>query len=435
MKLTKGLNVDFYHVVNEEDLQTLIGIVSVSKYVALDTETIALHKEFGSRASALNPRTARIRLIQLCMGDHPYIVDVTKLDALPLIKALKNKSIIKIFHNKKYDLQLIYSTFGEWLYTHWEEGIHTKTDVICTMEMMKGIGVSAGFKSSQQRKHSYKSLCLQLWDIDIDKLQAVSDWASEPLTLEQLSYSALDVGSPKGGSLLLDSYNFMYEAITNPRSLKGWDMERAYWIDQTAADVLSKIEYSGMPVDSNIITELFKEAEVKKKDAQIRLCKLLNMPLESRLSFERGFPEKILVPSEDLARLLNSPTALVKYINNILKSGGNKPLDNLKAESLEALLDDMKEEVTSVIDEDIFFGIEVIDTLLEYKKLLKMTGTNYLALIDPVSGCLHSSFRTIGASTSRMASGGEDSFNAQQLSTVRISVDIEDPYQSDSIIL
>ncbi len=439
MQLKQTLEIDFYLLHEPEDIILLAEKLSSLTLVAFDSETYPLVELYGGRASGLDPHTGRQRLWQFNWEGNrtPYLVDLLKvgLDNLsPLIEQLKREDLIKLAFNMSFDRKMTRGTAGFWL-------PNTK----CCRVVMQRIGICTGFKSSQMRKNSYLAMCRDYFGVIIDKVEQLSDWSLPELSLDQLIYAALDVGAPKSSghdSLLIQGYLMLKEALEAEPPL-GYGVAFPLEVDQQANELLAEIEYAGMPINQELLESLMVTARAELEICKEKLCRDLAIPVEQQLVFIGGVPDIQVVIPDKVSRMLNNPASLTKLINERLAETIGEPLTDVQSGTLEAVLKALQQEVETLDDQgddfnflsEFNFGIELVDNVLRYKTLLKLTGTNYLALVNPVTGCLHSSFNILGASTGRMSSGGgQGSFNAQQLSKVPIKIEaLEVPFSSQSV--
>jgi ribonuclease D len=135
--------------------------------VAIDTETMGL-----------NPHRDRLCVVQLSPGDGS--ADVIKIAQgqarAPNLEALlTNPAITKIFHFARFDLGVLYHTFGI-----------TVAPVYCTK-------VASKLTRTYTDRHGLKDLTRDLLGIDLSKQQQSSDWGAETLTEAQMAYAASDV--------------------------------------------------------------------------------------------------------------------------------------------------------------------------------------------------------------------------------------------------
>lgn len=135
--------------------------------VAIDTETMGL-----------NPHRDRLCVVQLSPGDGSAdVVQVPKghTDAPNLKALLANPAITKIFHFARFDVAVLYQTFG----------IMTGP-LYCTK-------IASRLTRTYTDRHGLKDLVREVLNIDLSKQQQSSDWGSDSLSEPQLAYAASDV--------------------------------------------------------------------------------------------------------------------------------------------------------------------------------------------------------------------------------------------------
>ena len=135
--------------------------------VAIDTETLGLV-----------PRRDRLCVVQLSPGDGT--ADVIRIaagqTAAPnLVALLADASKQKIFHFGRFDIAVLFHTFGV-----------TTTPVFCTK-------IASRLTRTYTDRHGLKDNLKEMLDVDISKHQQSSDWAAETLSPAQLEYAASDV--------------------------------------------------------------------------------------------------------------------------------------------------------------------------------------------------------------------------------------------------
>jgi len=135
--------------------------------VAIDTE-----------AMGLNPGRDRLCLVQLSPGDGS--ADVVQIpphaaDAPNLKRLLADARLLKIFHFARFDLGMLYKTFGV-----------MPGPVYCTK-------IASRLARTYSDKHGLKDLVRELLGHDLSKQQQSSDWGAADLSDAQLSYAAADV--------------------------------------------------------------------------------------------------------------------------------------------------------------------------------------------------------------------------------------------------
>ena len=141
--------------------------LDLGKIVAVDCE-----------AMGLNPYRDRLCVVQLSSGDgDTHIVQIEKdqKKAQNLTRLLENKNILKLFHFGRYDIAILYSTFGL-----------LASPVYCTK-------IASKIARTYTDRHGLKYLLTELLDIDISKQQQSSDWGAKTLSQAQIEYAATDV--------------------------------------------------------------------------------------------------------------------------------------------------------------------------------------------------------------------------------------------------
>jgi ribonuclease D len=135
--------------------------------VAIDTET-----------TGLNLGRDRLCLVQMCDAQgRVFMVQIAKgqKDAPNLVKMLKDKSILKLFHFGRFDIAALQMQLG----------VLTE-NVYCTK-------TASRLCRTFTDRHGLKDLCRDLLGVNISKQEQTSDWGAEELTGEQLAYAASDV--------------------------------------------------------------------------------------------------------------------------------------------------------------------------------------------------------------------------------------------------
>ena len=135
--------------------------------IAIDTETLGLV-----------PRRDRLCLVQLSPGDGS--ADVIRIaagqkDAPNLIAMLADPSRQKIFHYGRFDIAVLFHTFGV-----------TTQPVFCTK-------IASRLSRTYTDRHGLKDNLKEMLEVDISKAQQSSDWAAATLSQAQLEYAASDV--------------------------------------------------------------------------------------------------------------------------------------------------------------------------------------------------------------------------------------------------
>ncbi len=135
--------------------------------VAVDTETLGL-----------NPHRDRLCLVQLSPGDGSAdIVQIApgQSEAPNLTALLADDQKMKIFHYARFDIAMLFKTFGV-----------MTGPLYCTK-------IASRLTRTYTDRHGLRDLVKDVLDIDISKQAQSSDWAAERLTDAQIAYAASDV--------------------------------------------------------------------------------------------------------------------------------------------------------------------------------------------------------------------------------------------------
>jgi ribonuclease D len=135
--------------------------------VAIDTETLGLV-----------PRRDRLCVVQLSPGDGS--ADVIRIaagqtQAPNLVALLADPNKQKIFHFGRFDIAVLFHTFGV-----------TAAPVFCTK-------IASRLTRTYTDRHGLKDNLKELLEVDVSKAQQQSDWAAATLSQAQLEYAASDV--------------------------------------------------------------------------------------------------------------------------------------------------------------------------------------------------------------------------------------------------
>jgi ribonuclease D len=135
--------------------------------IAIDTE-----------AMGLQSHRDRLCVVQLSPGDGT--ADVVQIEkgqtSAPNLQALlADPARTKIFHYARFDVALLYHTFGV-----------MTSPVFCTK-------IASRLTRTYTDQHGLKSISKELLGVDMSKQQQSSDWGAETLSQAQQAYAASDV--------------------------------------------------------------------------------------------------------------------------------------------------------------------------------------------------------------------------------------------------
>jgi DNA polymerase-1 len=232
-------------------MHTLVGSVDELTVVrqALDeTEVVGLDTE----TTGLNPRTDKIRLLQLATDRAIYLIDMFTVppDALaPVFEMLGQKEIVG--HNLQFDLAFL-------------NGIGftpgNVNDTMLLSQVLDGGRRPRGY-------HSLAEVAGRELGVTLDKEQQRSDW-SGMLTPRQLAYAANDAAVlvPLHDSLLV--------------KIRAAGLARVADIERTCLPAMVWLATSGTPLDVAAWQGLARDADREAQDLQAQLAALAPVPPE-----------------------------------------------------------------------------------------------------------------------------------------------------------
>jgi len=141
--------------------------LDLGQIVAIDCETMGL-----------NPIRDRLCVVQLSSGDgNTHIIQIEKgqTKAPNLVNLLSNGKILKLFHFGRFDIAILFSTFGV-----------ITSPVYCTK-------IASKIARTYTDRHGLKNLLSEILEVDISKEQQSSDWGVKHLSKAQIEYAATDV--------------------------------------------------------------------------------------------------------------------------------------------------------------------------------------------------------------------------------------------------
>ena len=163
----KGIAKQEKPVTNFTYSEDLPEDLDLGQIVAIDCETMGL-----------NPSRDRLCVVQLSSGDgNTHIIQIEKgqTKAPNLVNLLSNDKILKLFHFGRFDIAILFSTFGV-----------ITSPVYCTK-------IASKIARTYTDRHGLKNLLSEILDVDISKQQQSSDWGAKHLSKAQIEYAATDV--------------------------------------------------------------------------------------------------------------------------------------------------------------------------------------------------------------------------------------------------
>jgi len=146
----------------------------LSNYQAPRNNVVSIDTE----ALGLNNHRDRLCVVQISPGDGSAdIVQIAKgqTDAPNIQALLADEKLTKIYHFGRFDIALMFHTFGTMSAPNY-----------CTK-------IASRLTRTYTDRHSLKNLTQEFLGVDLNKFQQSSDWAAEELSVAQQEYAASDV--------------------------------------------------------------------------------------------------------------------------------------------------------------------------------------------------------------------------------------------------
>ena len=354
---------EIYKVISVEESLRLLNPLTI---VGLDTET-----------QGFSPFLKKLLLLQLGNKDFQVVIDCTTVD-VTLYKEYLESDRLFIGWNLKFDVKFLF----------YHGIVPTKLYDGLIAEKMRWLGYPSGMHSL-----SLKSAGENYLGIELDKsIRGEIIWRKE-LTDEIIIYSANDV------KYLEDIMNKQLEILL-PRGQK-----LALEVENRAILPTAYFEFCGVNLDA----ERWKAKMAKDQEALNKAKERLDNFVVDMYKEDKSFSKFIKIVEPDLFGFSKAGPACninwnsSKQVILFLESLG------FKLETKDKATGGIKKSVDATVIEGQKNVHPIAEVYLNFKAAQKVTSTygqNFLDLINPVTGRLHTSFNQIGTDTHRYSSGG-----------------------------
>ena len=354
---------EIYKVISVEESLRLLNPLTI---VGLDTET-----------QGFSPFLKKLLLLQLGNKDFQVVIDCTTVD-VTLYKEYLESDRLFIGWNLKFDVKFLF----------YHGIVPTKLYDGFIAEKMRWLGYPSGMHSL-----SLKSAGENYLGIELDKsIRGEIIWRKE-LTDEIIIYSANDI------KYLEDIMNKQLEILL-PRGQK-----LALEVENRAILPTAYFEFCGVNLDA----EKWKAKMAKDQEALNKAKERLDNFVVNMYKEDKSFSKFIKIVEPDLFGFSKAGPACninwnsSKQVILFLESLG------FKLETKDKATGGIKKSVDATVIEGQKNVHPIAEVYLNFKAAQKVTSTygqNFLDLINPVTGRLHTSFNQIGTDTHRYSSGG-----------------------------
>lgn len=327
--------MDIRLIRDRNELSPYLEALKAQKLAAVDTET-----------TGLNPRCAKLRLVQIACPDLPVLV-IDCFSFLPgdagLLSEIIGSPGVKIFHNAKFDLQFLlpYGLPGRIF------------DTMLAAQLLRSSGGPERFSLQAAAKHYLGE--------EVGKEEQTSDWSGE-LTEPQIKYAALDA------AVLPRLREAMVEKIYEN------GLQRVAEIEFRCAKAVAFMEYCGIHLDAQKWKALTAEKEKLRDEALAKLYEYTGRPAVQTTLWE----DEVLGQSFD-----NN-----NYVTELLRRNNVPVKSTSRAELYQ------------------YAGNPLVEALTEYRKSAKALSAflhPFPRAIKDKTGRLHARYGQISAWSGRMS--------------------------------
>lgn len=355
-----------YKIIGVEESLRLLDPLTI---VGLDTET-----------SGLDPFTKDLKLLQLGCFNFQIVIDCSTID-INLYKKYLESDRLFIGWNLKFDLK--------WLFKY--KIVPKRVFDGFLAEKLLWLGYPSGMHSM-----SLKSASEQYLDIELDKsIRGQIIWKKE-LTDEIILYSGRDV------QYLEKIMNCQLEELKKKGLLTAIEYENKFIFP------LTYCEFCGIKLDINKWKEKMEKDQEKLNNALNTLNKWVvnNFPNNKKYTY-------INLQGDLFEGFNTEPQCIInwnssKQVIPLFEELGFNLLTRDKTTGK------MKKSIDAKVIKPQKNISSIASVYLEYKaaqKVVSTYGENFIEQINPVSKRLHTNYQQLGASTTRITSGGTDKGN------------------------
>ena len=365
-KQTELFTNDVYTIIGVEESLKLLSPLNI---VGLDTET-----------EGFSPFLKKLLLLQLGNRDFQVVIDCTTID-IKLYKEYLESNRLFVGWNLKFDVKFLFY-----------HGIIPKNlyDGFLA-EKIRWLGWPSGMHSL-----SLKSAGENYLGVELDKtVRGQIIWRKE-LTKDIIEYAANDV------KYLEDIMN------AQTKILYERGQKLALEVENKAILPTAYFEYCGVKLDKKLWTTKMKKDEEELRLAQEELDKFI---VDLYNEGAQGISKFIEIAQPDLFGFTTPGPKC-----NINWNSSKQVIPLLEFFGFDLMTRDkvnggMKKSVDATVIEGQKDKHPIAEVYLKFKaaqKVVSTYGQNFLDLINPVTGRIHSQFNQIGTDTHRYSSGGGD---------------------------
>lgn len=321
-------------ITEQRQLEECINYLESLTFIGLDCET-----------TGFSPHTCKLLSLQVGNKQLQYIIDVKKVNILPLKKLLETKLILGA--NLKFDWQHLY---------------HNGIDIKHIWDVFLAECILTTGYASEDRHVSLEAIAMKYCNVQLDK-SIRSRIITEGFSERVLKYCAEDIE-------FLEEIKGLQEI-----ELSKWELNKVVELENTVCRVFAMMEYNGILVDKNKWIEVSKKIQDINKTIIKKLDNIIINESKTNQSFVKYTQIQQDLFTEDIRQtIINwaSPKQKVQILNKLgvkVDSVADKILQNNKTKH--PIIRDLIE-------------------LSKHNKLESSFGMDFLKFINPITKKIHS---------------------------------------------
>jgi DNA polymerase-1 len=326
-------------ILTSERLQAVLPTLAAEPVIALDTET-----------TGLDPRSDRLRLVQLATPAQTLVIDIDTVPAPLLTPLFAQASTTFVGHNVKFDLQFLRAAGVAW------PAQVDDTEVLARLLSASGAPMPKGY-------HTLGTVAERTVGVTLEKSFQTSDW-SGALSAEQLRYAATDA------AVLLPVYEMLRQQCV------GAGLERVRAIEASCLLAIAWMEQCGIALDTAAWLRRAEEDSRQLGIAEAHLCAELHRLLDT-------------CGGDIVPESVNWNSAK-KQVLPLLQAYCDAGITSTNEETLQRLAPDHR----------------LAALLLDHRAVrsaVERYGAKLAALVHPVTHRLHGQFNQLGSRAGRMS--------------------------------
>lgn len=336
-------------------------------------------------ASSLDPRSAKLFLLQLNTGKDIYIIDCQKVNIKPLLEKIRDNNILVIGHNLKYDIKVLFD----------------KTGILLTNLYDTMIAENLIYKGINNQFTSLKSLVEKYAGVKLDKdiRSTFIDAEEVLLTDDIIEYAKNDV---KYLFEIMEKQLEVIENIVNQKKILDLELK--------LIPVVAMMEYNGIFFDLDYfksIEETIKNAHEERKKSLLNLIISQIKENYKQETIDEIF-EKLKIKEKIKIRPAVGTEEFFEYLANSININSSY--------QIKAILEYVGVTTKTTNRKDLEkINHDLVKLILEYREYAKMLSAftdTLTSHIHKLSGRIHAEFNQLGTRTGRFSSSNP---NLQQI--------------------